>query len=135
MFPMSTFWAYFSFVLILIFLIFIHELGHFITAKWRGVKVEEFGIGIPPRIFAVRRGETEYSLNIIPFGGFCKMLGEDDPTEPRSLASQSAATRLLVLSAGSLMMFIFPVVLFSIIHMVPHNVIVGGEDVKIVRVN
>ncbi len=131
---MSTPWAILAFVIILGFLIFIHELGHLATAKMRGVKVLEFGLGFPPRIFAFRRGETEYSLNAIPLGGFCKMLGEEDPSEPRSLASKGAGTRLLVLSAGSLMMFLLPVILFSIIYMVPHYVVVGGEGVQVTHV-
>ena len=131
---MSISWAILAFVIILGFLIFIHELGHMATAKMRGVKVLEFGLGFPPKIFAFHWGETEYSLNAIPLGGFCKMLGEDDPSEPRSLAGKGAATRILVLSAGSLMMFLFPVILFTIIYMVPHDVVVGGEGVQVVRV-
>jgi len=131
---MSTPWAILAFVIILGFLIFIHELGHLLTAKMKGVKVQEFGLGFPPRIFGFRRGETEYSLNFIPLGGFCKMLGEDDPSEPRSLASKGAGTRLLVLSAGSLMMFLFPIVLFTIIYMVPHDVVVGAEGVHVRQV-
>ncbi|MCL0079401.1 site-2 protease family protein [Dehalococcoidia bacterium] len=131
---MSTPWAILAFFIILGFLIFIHELGHLATAKMRGVRVLEFGLGFPPRIIGFRRGETEYSLNAIPLGGFCRMLGEDDPSEPGSLASKGVGTRLLVLSAGSLMMFLFPVILFSIIFMVPHDVVVGGEGVQVVRV-
>ncbi len=77
------------FLLILGLLIFVHEAGHFATARFFGVKVEEFGMGFPPRIFAFRRGETEYSLNMIPLGGFCKLLGEEDPSAPGSLAADS----------------------------------------------
>lgn len=128
---MSAAWAIIWFIIILFFLILIHELGHFVTAKWRGVKVLEFGMGIPPRIWAWRRGETEYSINALPLGGFCKMLGEEDPSEPRSLASQSAGTRLLVLSAGSLVMLLFPIVLYTIAFMVPHNEIIGEEGIEI----
>ncbi|MCL0060796.1 M50 family metallopeptidase [Dehalococcoidia bacterium] len=128
---MSTPWAILAFVIILGFLIFIHELGHLITAKMRGVKVLEFGLGFPPRIIGFRRGETEYSLNAIPLGGFCKMLGEEDSSEPRSLASKGTGTRLLVLSAGSLMMFLFPVILFTVVYMVPHDVVVGGEGIQV----
>jgi len=130
---MSTPWALLAFAVILGFLIFIHELGHLVTAKMSGVKVLEFGLGFQPRIFAFRRGETEYSLNAIPLGGFCKMQGEEDPSEPRSLASKGVGTRLLVLSAGSLMMFLLPVILFTIIYMVPHDV-VGGEGVQVTHV-
>ena len=122
------------FILILGFLIFIHEIGHFATARMAGVKVEEFGIGYPPRIYAVRRGETEYSLNWIPLGGFCKLLGEEDPAEPRSLASKRPGTRLLILSAGSLAMFIIPFILIPIGLMIPHEVVVGGEGIKVSRV-
>ena len=128
---MSTPWAIFAFIVILAFLIFIHELGHFATAKWRGVKVLEFGMGMPPRIFGVQRGETMYSINWIPLGGFCKMLGEEDPSEERSLARQGIGTRILVLSAGSLMMFLFPIILFTIVYLVPHDVVVGGEGIQI----
>jgi regulator of sigma E protease len=106
-------------------LLLTHELGHFFTAKATGVKVEEFGIGFPPRLFGVRRGETLYSLNAIPFGGFNKMAGEEDPGVPRGLASKGIGTRLLVLSAGSLMNILLAFLLFSIIFMVPTNVEVG----------
>ena len=65
------------------FLIFIHELGHFATAKWFGIKVTEFGFGFPPRIFGIRYGDTVYSLNWIPLGGFVRMVGEEDPVPSR----------------------------------------------------
>ena len=111
-----------AFVIILSVLVMAHELGHFATAKLSGVKVEEFGLGFPPKIFGIRRGETIYSLNAIPFGGFTKMLGEEDPTFPGSLASKSHATRFLVLVAGSLMNILLPIVLFSISLMIPHDI-------------
>jgi len=113
------------FIGILAVLILAHELGHFITAKASGVLVKEFGIGFPPRLLSVKRGETIYSLNAMPLGGFVKMAGEEDPKAPRSLASKRIRTRLLVLSAGSLMNIILPLLLFSIAFMVPHNVIEG----------
>lgn len=68
------------FIVILSLLVFIHELGHFMVAKWVGVKVEEFGLGIPPRVFGKKFKETIYSLNWFPIGGFVKLAGEDDPT-------------------------------------------------------
>ncbi len=132
---MNIIWGVIIFVVTLGFLTFIHELGHFSTAKWRKVKVLEFGIGYPPRIFAFRRGETEYSINAIPFGGFTKMLGEEDPSEPRSLARQGTASRILILSAGSLVMLLFPLVMFSIVYMVPHPVVVGGEGIEVTMVS
>ena len=108
-------------------LIFVHELGHFLTAKRFGVKVEEFGFGFPPRIFGVRYGETLYSINWIPMGGFVKMAGEEDPTEVRSFARLSVAKRAVVLIAGSFMNLLVPVVIFTTLFMLPHDTLVGGS--------
>ena len=109
-----------SFLIILIVLILTHELGHFFTAKLFKVKVEEFGIFLPPRILSFKKGETVYSLNAIPLGGFNKLAGEEDPEVAGSLAGKSIPVRLLVLSAGSLMNLILPLILFSIAFMIPH---------------
>ena len=65
------------FIAILAILILVHEFGHFITAKIARARVEEFGIGFPPRIFQKKRGETTYSINLLPIGGFVKIYGED----------------------------------------------------------
>ena len=111
-------------------LVLAHELGHFITARASGVKVEEFGIGSPPRLLSVKRGETRYSLNAIPFGGFTKMAGEEDPKVPRSLANKSRGIRLVVLSAGSLMNFLLALLIFSIAFMIPRDVVVGQVVVE-----
>ena len=110
---------------ILAVLILAHELGHFSTAKAFGVKVEEFGLGFPPRLIGFKRGETLYSLNAVPLGGFTKMAGEEDPDVPRSLASKSVGARVIVLAAGSIMNFLLPLLLFAIAFMVPHNVVTG----------
>ena len=64
-------------LLVLSLLVIIHELGHYVVAKLNGIKVEEFGFGIPPRVFGFRIGETLYSLNLLPFGGFVKVYGEE----------------------------------------------------------
>lgn len=117
-----------AFVLILSVLILVHELGHFLTARAFGVKVEEFGLGYPPRIFGIKSGGTIYSLNMFPLGGFTKMAGEEDSDIPGSLAGKSAGARIIVLSAGSLMNAVLPVFLFAAALMVPHN-IVSGEIV------
>jgi len=77
------------FLVLLTIMVFVHELGHFLSAKRAGIMVEEFAIGFPPRVWSTRRGETEYSINAIPLGGYCKMLGEEDPTYPRSFARAS----------------------------------------------
>ena len=117
---------------ILAVLILAHELGHFATAKAFGIRVDEFGLGFPPRLIGIKRGETLYSLNAVPLGGFTKMAGEEDPDVPRSLASKGVGTRVIVLSAGSIMNFLLPILLFAIAFMVPHNVVTG--DVMVTEV-
>lgn len=112
-----------SFLGVLLVLIFAHEFGHFITAKLAHVKVEEFGIGFPPRLFSFKKGETVYSLNAIPLGGFTKLVGEEDPSMPGSLASKSIPIRFLVLTAGSLMNIILPIFLLTMSYMIPHSVV------------
>jgi regulator of sigma E protease len=118
------------FVIILVFLVIAHELGHFITAKARGVNVIEFGIGFPPRIWGIKRGETLYSINALPLGGFVKLAGEEDPGIPRSLASKGYGTRLLVLAAGALTNIILPFILLTIAFMLPHDVYTAPIMVK-----
>jgi len=110
------------FVFILVGLVVVHELGHFFTAKMAGVQVLEFGIGYPPKLFGKKFGETEYTINALPLGGFVRLLGEEDPTAPRSLASKPRWVRLVVLSAGAFMNLIFAVLLFSIAMMIPREV-------------
>jgi len=120
------------FLAILGLLVFVHELGHFITAKLSHVQVDEFAFGFPPRMFSVQRGETRYSINAIPLGGYCKMLGEEDPSQPRSFASKRARTRLLILFAGSFMNALLPILLFSLAFMIPQHIDVG--DVTVAQV-
>ena len=102
---------------ILSLLMLVHELGHFITARRAGVVVQEFGFGLPPRIFGYEYKGVIYSLNWIPFGAFVKMLGEEDPTAEGSFASKSKLTRSIILAAGSAMNFITAVVVFAIAYM------------------
>ncbi|MBI2916701.1 MAG: site-2 protease family protein [Chloroflexi bacterium] len=120
------------FIPIIVVLILAHELGHFVTAKLAHVQVKEFGLGFPPRLVAKRWGETEYSLNLVPLGGFVKMAGEEDPDEPRSLSSQPRLVRLLVLSAGSLMNAFLPVLLLTAMFMIPQTVTTGQVSVSTV---
>jgi len=78
-----------------------HELGHFLVGKWRGVEIEEFGLGFPPRLLTLfEAGGVKYSINWIPFGGFVRFAGEDNPDIPGGLSSSSKLTRTLVLLAG-----------------------------------
>jgi regulator of sigma E protease len=120
------------FIGVLLFLVVFHELGHFTVAKLCGIKVLEFGVGIPPKAFGIWRGETEYTVNWLPLGGFVKMLGEEDPDDARSFAAQSAWKRLAVLVAGPAVNAILPIVLLTIALMIPHQVTM--TDVVVVYV-
>jgi regulator of sigma E protease len=102
-------------------LVLVHEFGHFLVAKWSGIRVEEFGIGFPPRLIGVKRGETVYSLNLIPLGGFVRMPGENGELldeegrpDPRSFAAKPAWRRALVLIAGVTMNLLLAIVLFIV---------------------
>jgi regulator of sigma E protease len=106
--------------------IFVHELGHFLVAKWVGIKVETFAIGFGPRLFGFRRGETDYCIKALPLGGYVKMLGQEDfkplqegdKPDPRSYMAKSPAKRLAVVSAGVVMNVIFAALLFIIVCLV-----------------
>ncbi|MCY4615927.1 MAG: M50 family metallopeptidase [Chloroflexi bacterium] len=110
---------------ILIFLVVAHEFAHFVTAKLFGIKVLEFGVGFPPRMAGFRYGETEYTINWLPLGGFVRLLGEEDPDDPRSLAAAPRMHRFIVLVSGSLMNLALPVVLFAAAFSVPHDEPIG----------
>ena len=103
------------FIIVLGILVFVHEFGHFYVAKKAGMKVEEFGFGFPPRLFGIKRGETIYSINWIPFGGFVKVYGENGENEndPRSFASKPAGKRAKVIVAGVIMNLLLAVVFLS----------------------
>ena len=108
------------FLIILLVLIVVHEFGHFIAAKKAGVRVDEFAIGFPPKIFSWVRGETTYSINILPFGGFVKIFGEDPNDESltgtdktRSLTSKSRLVQVWIVLAGILFNFLLAWGLFS----------------------
>src|SRR3990172_3336949 len=113
------------FVGILIVLIVVHELGHYITAKLTGVKVLEAGLGYPPRIWGFTWRGTIYSINWLPLGGFVRLLGEEDPSDPQSLAAKPRWIRLIVLASGSGMNFLLPIFLFALAFMIPRQVAVG----------
>ena len=114
-----------SFILVLFVLVTSHEMGHFMAAKRIGVAVEEFGVGFPPRLLAIKRGETIYSLNLIPLGAFVKTAGESDPTVPNSLASKGPWARMGVYAAGPLMNILLAFLILSLFFMLPKNVIRG----------
>lgn len=108
------------FILTILFLVVIHELGHFLMAKKFNIKVLEFGFGIPPRLLGKKVGETLVSLNLLPIGGFVRLLGEDEDDRevldnPRSFAKQSVGKRITVVVAGVVMNLIVAWILFYIV--------------------
>lgn len=114
-------------ILILGLIILIHELGHFLLAKLNGICVEEFSIGMGPRLISMVKGETRYSLKLIPFGGSCMMLGEDEEASGEgSFNSKSVPARIAVIIAGPLfnfvLAFIGALVIISIIGTDPATV-------------
>ena len=122
-------------MLVISVILLAHELGHFVFAKLSKVRVDEFGLGFPPRLLSFKRGETTYSLNAIPFGGFNKLAGEEDPEVPSGLAVRSIPTRLLIISAGSIMNILLALILFSVTFMIPQDVLVGDVLVEEVSPN
>ncbi len=120
------------FGVMLVVLIVAHELAHFATAKLFGVYVHEFGIGFPPRIWGRRFGETEYTVNWLPLGGFVRLMGEEDPSNPRALASKPRWQRFIVLVSGAAVNLALPVLLFAIAFTLPHQESVGRAVVSTV---
>jgi len=109
------------FLVILAVLVFVHELGHFMAAKYFGIGVDEFAIGFPPTIYSVTRGETKYSLNLIPFGGYVRIFGENPDyasmtgaDSARSLVNAAKWKQIVVLLAGIFMNIVFAWLLISV---------------------
>ncbi len=103
-------------VVSLVLLITLHELGHFLFAKKFDVKVHEFGIGIPPRLIGKKIGETIYSINLLPLGGFVRMLGEDERVDDkRSFSEKPAWQRAIILVAGVASFWIIAVLIFAFV--------------------
>lgn len=119
-------------------LILIHELGHFLIAKRNGVWVEEFGLGLPPRLLKKKIGETIYSLNLLPIGGFVKLHGEtteDGVTKPdRAFINKSKKVRIAVTLAGIIMNFLLAIACFSLVYSV-QGIPTDRVDVKIINVS
>ena len=112
-------------ILIFSFLVFIHELGHFVAAKLSGVQVNEFAIFMGPAIFKWRRGETQYSIRCIPIGGYCAMEGEDEDSDnPRAFTKAKWWKRLVILIAGAAMNFIAGFLIFAILYLPSDTVVV-----------
>jgi len=147
------------FILILSFLVLIHEFGHFIVAKKIGVKVEEFAIGFPPRLFAFKKGETTYTINIFPLGGFVKLFGEEyqeigtdsiqrkDKSLSRAFAFKKPYQKAAVIAAGVCMNIILGVtILYGIVAfngfksdplplLFPHRFTFGTQEGRVIATN
>ena len=107
------------------FLIFIHELGHFVSAKLSGVQVNEFAMFMGPAIFKWKRGETQYSIRCIPIGGYCAMEGEDgDSDNPRAFTNAKWWKRLIILVAGAAMNFLVGLLIFAVLYLPGNKVVV-----------
>lgn len=101
-------------------MVFLHELGHFLTAKSFGVLIHEFAIGMGPKIFSFGKGETKYSLRLLPLGGYVKLEGENDleeNTNPRSFSNLSPFKRIIVLVSGALMNILLGILIFTVINL------------------
>ena len=107
------------FILVLSVLVFVHELGHFLVAKACGMRVDEFAIGFPPRIWGVKKGETLYAINAIPLGGYVRIHGEgsedDVDHDPKSFQNKSVWARIAVIVAGVVMNLLFAFLLLCIL--------------------
>lgn len=125
------------FVVGVLIAIFLHELGHFATARWTGMKATQFFIGFGPRLWSFRRGETEYGVRAIPAGAFVRIVGMNnmDDVEPddetRTYRSKSYPRRLLVISAGSIMHMILAVLLLFVVYVADGEVTgIDGIEVR-----
>jgi regulator of sigma E protease len=111
-----------STIVVLGVLIFVHELGHFLVAKRSGVTVLRFSLGFGPRLFGIKKGDTEYCLSLIPLGGYVKMLGEEPDEEvteeqlARSFSSQRVLKRVAIVLAGPASNFVLAIVIFALIY-------------------
>lgn len=102
-------------LLVFCLVVVVHEFGHFAVAKISGVKVNEFAIGMGPKIIGKKRGETEYSLRAIPLGGFVRMEGEDESSDDaRSFNNKPVASRMAIILAGAFMNFVLAFAVFTI---------------------
>ena len=132
LFALLWFWAgprYFWVVVGLVVMIFLHELGHYLTARWTGMKATQFFLFMGPRIWSFQRGETEYGIRSLPVGAFVRIVGMHnlDPYDPadadRAYMNKSYPRRMLVITAGSLMHFLQAILLFGVV-----TTVIGLDD-------
>ena len=118
-----------AFVIIFSVLIIVHEFGHYYAAVKSGVKVEEFGLGMGKKLLGKQVGETEFTLNAVPFGGFVRMLGEEDESKhPRSFGEAKLLNRMVITLAGVFMNFILSIGLLTILFTVGTDPILVTND-------
>jgi membrane-associated protease RseP (regulator of RpoE activity) len=134
----SVWWL--VFVVGVLIAIFLHELGHFMTARWTGMKATQFFIGFGPRVWSFRRGETEYGVRALPLGAFVRIIGMNNmdevapEDEDRTYRSKSFPKRLLVISAGSLMHMVLAIVLLFTVYVADGEVVArDGAEIGIVE--
>jgi len=97
-------------------LIFVHELGHFLAARWAGVRVNEFALGMGPAVFSITRGETKYSLRLLPLGGYCAMEGEDEDTyDAGSFNNAALPKRIVIMVAGAAMNLLLGLIILGVL--------------------
>ena len=112
----SNVWPYLVAILLFLILIIIHEFGHFIAAKLTGVKVNEFAVGFGPKLFKKQYGETLYSFNLVPLGGYCAMEGEDENSDDkRAFCNKRPIKRFLIVVMGAVFNLLLGLVIISII--------------------
>ncbi len=115
---MTFVWTLVQFIIVLGFLLFVHEFGHFIVSRLFKIEVEEFGFGLPPRITKLFKwGNTDVTLNWIPFGAFVRPKGENDPTIPGGMAAAKPGVRLAVLLGGPFMNILIGIVILGVMFM------------------
>ncbi len=103
-------------IFVFLLVVLLHELGHFTVAKLSGIKVNEFSIGMGPKLLQTIKGETQYTLRLLPIGGFVKMEGEDEnSTDPRSFNKVSPLKKIATVAAGAIMNFVLAIVVLSIV--------------------
>lgn len=136
------------FIAVLSVLVLVHELGHFLAAKKAGCYVEKFAIGFPPKLWSIKKGETEYAINLLPLGGYVKIKGEngEESDDPRSFVNKSFAWKSLIISAGVLMNFLLGYVLITVVLIIgtptllntteslPTSAVVSDEHVQIIQI-
>ena len=112
---LNNVWPYLVAVLLFLTLVIIHEFGHFISAKMLGVRVNEFAVGFGPKLFKIKGKETEYSLNLIPLGGYCAMEGEDSSSDDnRAFCNKAPWRRFIVVVMGAVFNLILGLILVAV---------------------